>query len=365
MFKIQEFLRNEKYSLEVLYDKLATKPYNLKIKRENGLALFHYSINSDFSLPIVNEARSLILEEENFNVVCHSFNRFYNYGEKNAATIDWKSVRVFEKVDGSIIRLYWWNGEWRTSTTSTINANRAYVGNTTKTYSKLFWKAWKHIDLRSLNKNYTYTFEIVSPDINSVVRYDKTKLYHIGTFDNVNEMEVEVNIGVQKPHLYKFSSLNDCIEFNKNTVAADHEGFVAVDGEYNRIKIKAEDWVKAHKLYNNSKPTTTNWIEMIRSGEIDEYLAYFPAAAEDFQKVKRTYELLVKDYKWLENDVLYSMSVQFRNKKGYAMAVQNFLAEKYHSFAFYVFDRGNAIDWLNSLSSKKLAELIEERERTL
>ena len=34
--------------------------------------------------------------------------KFFNHGESNADIIDWKTARVYEKLDGSIITMYWY-----------------------------------------------------------------------------------------------------------------------------------------------------------------------------------------------------------------------------------------------------------------
>ena len=81
-------------------DILSSPPYNLIIKDGingyEGLVLLKYNqFDSDFSLPIVRECRGIIIDiEDNFNPVCHPFNKFFNYGEKYADSIDWKSARV-------------------------------------------------------------------------------------------------------------------------------------------------------------------------------------------------------------------------------------------------------------------------------
>ena len=92
---------------------LSSKPYSLSIKRKDSRILFKYSqIDSDPSLEIVKEARGLILEDGTWNIVAYPFKRFFNYGEPNAAAIDWTSARVQTKEDGSLIKVYFYNGEW-------------------------------------------------------------------------------------------------------------------------------------------------------------------------------------------------------------------------------------------------------------
>lgn len=58
--------------------------------------------------PIVQECRGLILDEaEGWRVVCMPYKKFFNFGEDCCADIDWSTAKVQEKLDGSLISLYW------------------------------------------------------------------------------------------------------------------------------------------------------------------------------------------------------------------------------------------------------------------
>ena len=54
----------------------------------------------------------LILDRGSWNVVAMPFKKFFNYGEKDADRIDWGSAKVYEKLDGSLLTLYFHSGEW-------------------------------------------------------------------------------------------------------------------------------------------------------------------------------------------------------------------------------------------------------------
>ena len=108
MLKIQEFISKHKNWERMLSE----KPYCLKISRDCGVVGFMYNmLESDFSEKIVQEARGLWLYEDTFEVACHSFDKFFNYGEEHAAKLDWDTVEVQEKIDGSLMKL-WFNWVW-------------------------------------------------------------------------------------------------------------------------------------------------------------------------------------------------------------------------------------------------------------
>ena len=124
---------------------LTTFPYNLKVERDGKYILLKYSLfNSDFSLPEVKEARGVIFTKENgeYFEVAKPFYKFFNYGEAEAAKIDWSSsrLRINEKIDGSLMKV-WYHEGWHLSTNSTINAFKAQIGSGGCTFGSVFMDA--------------------------------------------------------------------------------------------------------------------------------------------------------------------------------------------------------------------------------
>ena len=81
---------------------------HIKINKYHDLYTFKYDqLNCDFNDPVVREARGIILwipEQPNAArpcVVARAFDKFMNYGQEGADSIDWASARVQQKIDGS------------------------------------------------------------------------------------------------------------------------------------------------------------------------------------------------------------------------------------------------------------------------
>ena len=242
------------------WEEILKKEYDLRIKKEDTYAIFNYNVVANFHDAIVQEARGIIIDVEKCEVVCWPFRKFGNYNEGYADAIDWDSAKVLEKVDGSIIKL-WYDfkkGDWQFSTNGTIRAETANVdGAEGITYGGIIRRADNFLDIpfASLDKTYTYIFELVSRETRVVIQYNGTSLYHLGTRSNLTGKECEVDIGIKKPKAYKLSSLNECINaavaLNQENAQSDQiegEGFVVVDKNYNRVKIKSPDYVMMHKV---------------------------------------------------------------------------------------------------------------------
>ena len=259
------------------YEKLH-KDYGIRVKKEDSLAIFSYNIECDFRDPIVQESRGIIIDYEKLEVVCWPFRKFGNYTESYADDIDWNNAVVLEKVDGSIIKL-WFNEiteKWQFSTNGMINADNATTDAFSNvTYGSVIRQAVNYTDIPfdKLDKTNTYIFELVSPETQVVVKYDSTSLYHIGTRNNKTGVESEENIGIKKPESYALGSLEQCLkaatELNKGEELAEDsdevskEGFVVVDANWHRVKVKSPDYLMLHRLKQTTSITKRDCIALI------------------------------------------------------------------------------------------------------
>jgi len=355
--KIIEFIKSNTNWRELL----ATKPYHITINDDGEFIMLKYSqMDSDFSNEIVRECRGLILDR-NLTPVCIPFYKFGNYGEPYAAEIDWTSAIVEEKIDGSLIKLWNYNGDWVVSTNGTIFAYKAGLGlqgtndNTElKNYLDLFNAAAGSagLQMQSLNPRYIYLFELVSPYNRIVVPYGSIDLYHIGTRDSVSLRELEIDIGVKKPKTYKCSSLSDVIEM-ASLLKYNEEGYVVKDKHYNRIKVKSPAYVAVSHTINCINDR--RFIELIKSGETDEFLSYFPEYKPTidtfFEKINN-----VRDY--LKGVIQTEIeSKNFASRRELAEMSQKTL---FPAFIFLYYDGKvkDPLEWLLSMPSDKILEHI-------
>ena len=90
--------------------------------------------------PIVQECRSLILEDGTWNVVSMAFKRFFNPGEGTAAVIDWDTASAHQKMDGSLLQLFYYKDRWRCSTRGRLDGSGGLSDSSEfKTFGDLFW----------------------------------------------------------------------------------------------------------------------------------------------------------------------------------------------------------------------------------
>jgi hypothetical protein len=288
--KILEFIENNTDSWE---EKLNARL--IRISRNGDLACFKYMAEADFSDPLVCEARGIVIDVVQPSVVCWPFDKFFNVQEQYAADIDWNSARVLEKIDGSMIKLFWYKGAWRFATSSTCDAGNAPVpGYKDLSYADIINKAENiaEIPFDKLNKDYTYVFELVSPFTQVVIRYDVTFLFFLAARNNKTGEELDTELlQFRRPRSFVLKSMNECLDaalaLNKGDEIED-EGFVVVDGKHNRVKIKSPSYVAMHRISTNKVFTAKRMSELFCNGEDLSKLAKdFPANAH-----------IIKYYDW-------------------------------------------------------------------
>jgi hypothetical protein len=340
--KIGQFCAEHEDYLELL----AAEPYYIKIKEDEPYIIFNYDqLRSDFNNPIVQEARGIIFKKGQWeNPVCWAFNKFGNYGEGWVKDIDWDTAFVSEKVDGSLMKV-WWDNEWKISTNGTIDAFKADLGDVRMpNFGEYFIDTILDYYNNStefygtLDEDKTYMFELVGPYNRVVVPYEQSDLYFLGARNKYTGEEFNcspltagaLNMGLFKlPKQYPFNTLEHCIKITEN-FPWDAEGVVACDAQFNRVKIKSPAYVMAHFARNNNVINRKHLINIILTNEVEEFLCYAADYKEELEKVQG----LMKAYCKVGDQIVKSCQRLYDiPKKTYAYWVQT-LPKIYQDLAF-------------------------------
>jgi hypothetical protein len=345
MYLLQNYLRAGG-ALEELRAKYAIDATRHKIY-SNLILLKYNQIESPFAEPIVREARGIILDEaDNWRVVCARFSKFGNYGESYCPEIDWKTARVQEKVDGSLITLYYYDKKWNVATSGSPDATGA-VGEWGFTFTELFWKTFNNMGLstKDLGEHICPSFELTSKFNRVVVPHTESKLTLIGVHNRSLGIEYPVNSFAHMYPVvksYPLATLEDVQEAVNKLDGLNNEGFVVVDGTSNRVKIKSPRYVALHHLKDSWGPRRI--VEIVRTGEIAEVCAYFPEFADQFDDIKVRYDRLVaelnnayEELKYIENQKEFALALVARKcpltgavfslRAGKVSTIQQFIAD--------------------------------------
>jgi T4 RnlA family RNA ligase len=343
---------------------LAEPPYCVKTTWDGEYFLLKYNqFASDFSNELVQQCRGSIfkMNQGKCVCVCRPFRKFFNSGEPQAACIDWDSARVLEKVDGSIMKVWYDNESWHLSTNGTINAFKAEIVDGL-TFGEVFERAAGCTLDRFctfLSPYYTYIFELTSPDTQVVIPYEDG-IYWLATKDTQTERELNHRAGIQKMVKdvckYDHHNLDECLQ-SAGRMGKDEEGFVVVDKYLNRVKIKSPEYLHLHHLVNNHTLSYRRLFDLAKEGKLDDLYANFPQHRE---KIDIVAKFLKHIYKLLAEDCVLVAGAADLSQKDFAELV----ADRANFSSFCFFNRKRGITPQNYIAqvvdSRYLADLLLE-----
>jgi T4 RnlA family RNA ligase len=279
-------------------------------------------INSPKAHPIVVECRSLVLESldgVNFTVVSRSFDRFFNYGECDYSP-DISTITCYEKLDGSLIGVFWYNGEWLYRTKSMIMPLSSVQGYE-RTWKEFIESAldWSNLPTNYMYMNKTYIFEVVGRENRVVVNYEEDGAYLLAIRDNITGAYLDTyTTTFKRPRIYSFKSTSECLESVKNLPNLE-EGYVG----YNEhgvpcVKIKSPSYLVAHRIKGEGL-TPSRIAEMVVINEYDEYLSIFPEDEKHFTKYILAWGTLLEEVEFVANEFINVV-----DRKEFALKVKDY-----------------------------------------
>ncbi|MFA5024133.1 MAG: RNA ligase [Patescibacteria group bacterium] len=265
----------------------------------NLVMLKYKQIEADFNDEIVRICRGIILDESNdWQVVNYTYSKFMNYSEGSAAKIDWDNARVYEKLDGSLCQLYYYDNKWQVATSGTPDAS-GQVGDFKFTFAELFWKTWNELKYKlPIDTNYCYALELMTPFNKVIVPHKECKLVlhggrNLKTMKELNPVvEAHLN-GWKCVETFSLTSLDAVLEMAKTLDPLKQEGFVVCDWNYNRVKLKTEQYVNLAHLRDSVGASLRQMLEVVRKNEGSEFLVYFPEMTKTYYDLKIKYEHLL------------------------------------------------------------------------
>lgn len=326
MLAIQKLLRDKglQYTKEYL---------NLTVKESQDLILLKYKqIEADWTKIETHQCRGIILEKKTYNIIALSYFKFFNLTEGYAATIDWDSAKFYEKLDGSLCNLYYYNDSWHVQTSGTIFAD-ANTHHPSMLFVDLFWHSViqqygsKEKFITKLDSNFNYMFELCTPYNIVVVQHNEFKVYLHGVRDMTTYKFIDIDdINLDKAKLYDLSSVDEMMTEIEG-MNWQEEGFVVVDKYFNRVKCKNPDYVAVHHQATSSKPSSI--INIIKTNEVDEFLSYFKYRSDEVLYYQKCWD---KEFKLICD--FYENVKNIEDQKQFAIEVLTGISKQYSGILF-------------------------------
>lgn len=228
------------------------KPYALittKVHRSLPLAIHNYT-NRAFSRQkfdaLAIAARTLVTEIPSGKVVSRSFSKFFNHNEKLAykPTGNEHAFVIEEKVDGSIITLFFYLNKWIIISRSAFDSPHVVAA------QKILDSKYPRV-FDILNPDWTYVFELVDPHLPVKIRYPAADLILLSVISKDGaEPSADFDwtpLPFPRPRAHNAPSVIP--EVLRKLNRENEEGFVvkfwrsATDTHPQRIKIKFESYL--------------------------------------------------------------------------------------------------------------------------
>jgi hypothetical protein len=358
---------------------------------EDMVILSYSQIDSPKTDPIVRMCRGIVLDVNTYEIISMPFYRFYNFEEvlEEREKFDWAKAVATEKIDGSLISCFEHNGKWYIATRSKIGGGN-FVGDNIHTFMDMFITAIEPLSfdefVSKLNKNYCYTFELVSPFNRIVTEYKETKIYLIGCRDRKQDFKEIAFFDIADSSMpYLVPKVIPLVDAEGNFRGFDEmkglaeslnqfdEGFVVtdfsnlIDGNFPRVKVKNSAYVALHHLrgtLENGSLAYHNILNIVYKHEQDEVCASLPHYSKYIREVEAKWNKFVEIFNAdISNDInnsLIDLNFDFTDsdkKREFAMLVKDL---KYKSILFMLLKlhSNNIRDFIDSQLQIKKSETV-------
>ncbi len=364
---VQDYIRNN--GIEKLKEE-----FKIKVKEyDDRLVLNYDQIESPKFEEIVKECRSLILYKSDLRIMARAFDRFFNYGEGNLFSCDNVPIhkcKFFEKLDGSLITLYFDNRQWNFSTRQNAFAEGTCVSGAT--FLQLCQKTDEYYGIMSFvenmrEKNLSFVFELTTPENRVVVPYVH---YHLTllTARNINTGQelyddqvdsIAKQMGCLRPAVHKYNSWSDMFS-DINSRSWQSEGCVMViernedEQSHFRIKVKNPSYLAISNLRNNGQLSAMCVMKLVLKNDYSEYLSYFPEDKKYFYIVQK----IVEEWK---NKIqsFYDVNCNIESQKEYALLVQK-MSKDCQPFLFQMRNMKRSLnECIEKMQDSNIKNLVE------
>jgi len=240
----------------------------VRSQSHNGLplAIWNYSAKTQYESywnDLTLKCRGLVTDDEG-NIVNYPLNKFFNWQEdKGKYSCNFKkSFKVYDKLDGSYIQVFLYDGQLIVSSRGSFHSDQAIAANKLVKQMNYDWQ-----------EGLTYIFELVGPSNQIVLQYPEDELILLAVRDCNGDLDI-ADFPFKKTETIELN-LSKYKDFKKLKHLSDKEGYVILFEDGNRAKFKFSEYVGI-----------TSYViwESLRDGKFDELLEAIPDEVYDWVK---------------------------------------------------------------------------------
>ena len=282
-------------------DALKNSPNFLNVKHDTELNLYiaKHCHKSDTTQQLVRECDGTIFNADG-DVVCysgehsemHSFFELQNNDNQEVqdSLNSLSNYEVLEFLDGTCIRVYFHNGEWRVATKGHTDAGRA-KWSSEKSFLALFEEALEnHPDFSydNLNRGNTYVFLLQHTENKIVCPVEANRIYLLEVYDNSTFSRIEESVsGVDNPKTLEVPNSNDLsvfLELNDETIKGV---YLRSRNSGHRLFILNKLYEERQRLKGNSLDMNKRYLELRSGNRHHTFLQQFPEYSDIVKELEQ------------------------------------------------------------------------------
>jgi RNA ligase len=259
---------------------LSFDPYTLPLLIDQGyivsqthptlpLTIYNYTAQTQYERywnAVTLNCRGLVLDDR-YQPIARPLPKFFNLQEHQGTVPDGVPT-IYEKLDGSLILLFCYAGQWQAASRGSFTSDQAVKA-----------KALLHnYDLEVLDQSYTYLLEVIYPNNRIVVDYgDAERLVLLAAVQTATGAELDLD-GVAWPdraQTYAATTLPDWIASLNPSDYANQEGFILKWPNGFRLKYKLDDYVRLHRILTRIQAKDI-WECLSQGQELSQFLESVP-----------------------------------------------------------------------------------------
>jgi len=322
--------------------------------------------------------RSCVVRKSDNFVISQGFRKFTNFGEQPAFE-PWKDCWKFEarhKLDGSLLIVSRYKGQWIIRTRGTVDARQLPNGHEIdmliEKYKKFFEDSDAIDSISALEQS--WLFEWTTPSNIIVLKesdeYELTLIGIVSNEDAAYYSQAYVDIcaiqyDFKRPEMYHYNSVSECIA--DVTAWKGKEGVVIYSPNGQTLKkIKASEYCELHKIATGIKNVKNVLDVFMESPKFTKYEDFYSHIEKllDFeiaekckpfiQEITDAYAKFVKCVDNINQRMLFIRD--YSNRKEQAMAIQEEFRDWKTAIAFILLDK-REID--NKIVRKAMDKILE------
>ena len=351
------------------------------VDSDEKLEMFCYLTCNDEDSDLHKQCRGVVFNKNNLVMKAFPYTPEYNDNQiveiKNMLN-DLKSWTFFESQEGCLIRMFNFDEKWYISTHRKLNAFRS-KWSSSDSFGIMFRNALlceeednevfrnglqEGSDIiqrfgRTLDVNKQYMFIVRNNKENRIVcdAPCKPTLYHVGTFVNGNLVFTE-NVNISSPQQKEFTSIDDIIEFVKNTSCKNLQGIIGFTSDNKQIKIVGQEYQNLFKVRGNEPSLKFRYLQLRLNPNVKLLYSLYPLMCNSFDEYEHFISCIVS--------CIYNAYVDRFIKKIFVTVPREEFSIIRECHAWHVKDRSNnrisreyIVNALNRQSATNLNRMIK------